>query len=68
MIKFLLKERVDGVQAAARSPTRLKVLPSVMETSSPSTEQVTQTQCDYTTHIKCFLWSGNLLFRIGYVL
>lgn len=41
MSRFLLKERVGGVQAAVQSPIHPKVPPSVKETSSPSTEQVT---------------------------
>lgn len=41
MSRFLLKERVGGVQAAVQSPIHPKVPPSVKETSSLSTEQVT---------------------------
>lgn len=44
MNKYLLRERVGGAQAAAQSPTRLKVPPSVRETSSPLREQVTHSK------------------------
>lgn len=61
MIKFLQKERVGVAPAAAQSPTRPKVLPSVKETSLLSTAQVTHCEWLYIKGPVCQILKGSCL-------